>query len=90
MPDASSKEPLESIQPYAEASESNPAGFLKSIPQHQHQPKEAAFPASQGEEGKHDFGDHHERLHRMLAAVLRAGPHPALLGPNFQHLNHTL
>lgn len=41
-------------------------------------PEEAEVPPGQGEEGQHHPGHHNERLHRLLAAVLRARPGQAV------------
>lgn len=35
--------------------------------------QEAAVPVGQGAEGVHHAGHHHERVHRVLVTVLRAG-----------------
>lgn len=47
--------------------------------------EEAAFPVGQGTEGVHHSGHNHERVHRVLAAVFRAGASQAVPQRPVQH-----
>lgn len=47
--------------------------------------QEAAVPAGQGAEGVHHAGHHHERVHRLLVAVLRARAGQAVPQRSVQH-----
>jgi len=47
--------------------------------------QEAQVPAGQGAEGVHHAGHHHERVHRVLVAVFRAGAGQAVPQRPVQH-----
>lgn len=47
--------------------------------------QEAAVPTRQGTEGVHHAGHHHERFHRVLASVFRAGARQAVPQRPIQH-----
>lgn len=47
--------------------------------------QEAAVPVGQGAEGVHHAGHHHERVHRVLVTVLRAGAGQAVPQRPVQH-----
>lgn len=42
-------------------------------------PQKIEVPLGERKEGQHHFGHHNERLHRLLAAILRSDPGEAVL-----------
>lgn len=60
----------------------HPVGRGQGLPVDELQSKEATLPAGQGTQGQHDLGNHHERLHLLLASFLRVGAHQTVPGRN--------
>lgn len=80
VPDAGQQADTQPGEQAGQATEVEPPDKNENVPEHPPQPEEAQVPAGEGAQGQHHAGHHNERLHHLLAALLRAGPGPALLG----------